>query len=54
MTPALIRWRWRGDGWLPGVPARDLTAAEAAACGADLWAEALALDLYEEVDHAGT
>lgn len=42
-------YRWRGQGWLPNIPARDLTAADVAALDPVAWAEALALDAYEEI-----
>lgn len=41
-----VRYTGAGD-YLPGVPARDLTAEEWAALGADTQALALALGLYE-------
>ena len=45
-----LGWRYiRTDEALPGVPARDLTADEVAALDPDLWANALAHGLYEEI-----
>jgi hypothetical protein len=32
-----VRVRWNGRGWMPGVPARDLTAEEVEAFGGVRW-----------------
>lgn len=48
-APSPIVLRWRGAAWLPGIPARDITAAEASGLDAALLAEAMSLGLYEEV-----
>lgn len=45
-----LGWRYiKPNEALPGVPARDLTADEVAALDPELWAEALAHGLYEEI-----
>ena len=41
-------WRYIGPGWLMGVPARDLTAADVAALDHDLLAQALAMGIYAD------
>jgi hypothetical protein len=43
-----------GLGYVPGVPARNLTANDVVACEPGPWKEALATGLYEEVNDAGT
>lgn len=40
-----MTWKYKGGGFIPNVPARDLTDDEAKACGLDLLK---ASGLYEE------
>lgn len=48
-----VVYRYTGPGWWPGVPARDLTQHDIDALDHEAWDVARALNIYEEVDHAG-